>query len=178
MPIGETNVDGHQDVSSLVAVLNSSGEFVFIQGIDFGSYAAMPVVDVAGLGSSRKIATKSVAVTNGNTVDFELDTDADGDALPTDMEIQAIIIRAHDGASPPVAVSNRWKFTMYTHSDREVDDYFYERDGTTFAASNNPFVLNVAWGYLNEEGSGEIPCSLYIETGDTDATFTVKVIFA
>lgn len=177
--LDEDNVAGHDDKSAYLVVRRSDGTFSMVQGVDAGDYAAIGVVIMGGLGGGRKMTKREdIAVTNGNTVEFELTVDLDGDALPTDMEIQAIIIQPHDGAAPPVAVSNRWIFSLFTHSDREVDDIFFSTDRTARPATADEFVLNSKMGYLNEEGQTEIPCSLYIETGDTDATFTVKVIFA
>lgn len=138
------------------------------------------VSPVAGLGGGRKITVDTaIAVTAGNTVNFVLNTDGDGAALPSDLEIQSIIIQPHDGAGN--AVATRWKFNIYTDSARAVDDIFFPLDmvtGRAAGGSNSPYTANLNWGYLNEEGAGEIPCDLYIEGGENNATFTVKIIFA
>ena len=177
----EGNVAGHPETAAYLVVRNDSGEFVMVQGVTDGDYAALKVTTAAGLGDSRKITAKTnIAVTNGATVNFVLDVDGDGAVLPSDMEIQAIIIQPHDGATPPVAVENRWIFKMYTHSNRYVDDLFFSTDRVSDGrpASSDAFILHSKLGYINEEAGTSIPCSLYIEMGDTDATFTVKVIFA
>lgn len=177
MALEESSVESLPKQSAYLAVRNTDGDFVFVQGVTDGEYAAIKVVM-----GGRKIASRTdIAATNGNTVNFNIETDGEngfGDALPSDLEVQAIIIQPHNGASPPVAISNRWIFKMFTHGDREVDDIFFSTDRVLGrAASNAAFVLNSKMGYVNEEGSAQIPCSLYIETGDSDATFTVKVIF-
>ena len=181
-PLDERSKAGHPDVAAYQIVINEDGECVLVRGLANGDYAAIRVVQAGGLGSGRKIASKTgIAVVAGSTTDFEITTDGEngaGDALPADMEILYIIIQPHNGASPPVAISNRWRFTVYTHSAREVDDIFFRTDRTDRPASDDAFVVNAGWGYVNEEGKTEIPCSLYIEEGDTDATFTVKIIFA
>lgn len=146
-----------------------------------GNCIILNTAPIAGIAGGRKIASKTdIAVTNGATVEFLLNTDGDGAALPADMEIKTIIIQPHDGAATPAVVSNRWIFKMYTHSDRDVDDIFHitDRVADGRVASDSAYVLYGNLGYLNEEGNGEIPCSLYIETGDEDAIFTVKVIFS
>lgn len=179
--LGESNVDGHPETAAYMVARNSAGAFVFVQGVTDGDFAALKVVLAGGLGGGRKITVKTnVAVVNGtgNTVDFELTVDADGDVLPSDMEIQAIIIQPHDGVSPPAVVSTKWIFKLYTHSDREVDDIFFGTDRTERDATDAEFVLNSKMGYVNEEGATNLPCSLTIAGGENDATFTVKVIFA
>jgi len=181
--MAENEYDGNpQRIACMFAYDGTRDKPYPVKGILDGDEIVLAVAVSGGL--SRKIASRTdIAVTNGNTVNFEISTDGEngaGDPLPTNMEIQTIIIQPHDGAATPAVVSNRWLFKMYTHSDREVDDIFQvvDRVAEGRAASDAAYILYGNLGYVNEEGATVIPCSLYIETGDTDATFTVKVIFA
>ncbi len=179
--LGESNVAGHPETAAYLVVRNTAGDFVFVQGVTDGDFAALKVVLAGGIGGGRKITVREdIAVLgDGVPVEFELLVDGDGAVLPSDMEIQTIIIQPHNAADPPVAVSNRWIFKMYTHSDREVDDIFLpvDRVANGRVATSDAYELHSKLGYINEEGNTNIPCSLTIASGDTNATFTVKVIF-
>ena len=174
----ENEYDGNpQRNASLMAFDGTRTKPYPVQGVLVGDYVVLQTSAVPGLGDGRKVSEVDVAVTNGNTVDFEFTVDADTVVLPTDMEVVGVLVYPHNGAATPVAVSTIWLMKMFSHSDRGVTDVVNINDRTDRPTSPDPSINNSKWDYVNEEGATEIPCSMEIPVGENDATFTVKVLF-
>ena len=173
MPIDESNVDGHDEKSALLAVLKADGTFAFVQGSDAGDF-----VSIGGDSPALRIAKAEQAVVNNTTEDFAIIQDIDGETLPSKLNIKGIMVIPHNGAATPAAVSTKWRLQIFTHSDRLIDEILVDEDRTGIAESNARWIDTTQRSFVNEEGDGAILCSLTIPNSENDATFTVKIIFA
>ncbi len=118
-----------------------------------------------------------IAVTNGNDVAFELDTDSVNEPFPRGCMITGVDVTPHDAADPKVAATTIWRMRLYRRNAKEAGDLLYEETKYTLPTDNTPSFDNTPFKFENGDGVGSIYGTIGIETAATDVSFRIAISF-
>ncbi len=129
---------------------------------------------------TKGVIEGDVAVTNGNDVAFEFDADEEtlGNSVPPGFTVVGIRVYPHDGATPKVAVSTKWRLRLHKRFVKGIEDIVYDLNRDYSAPASSEASLDITpWYYQNEDGVGSIYGTIGIDGTFNDATFTIAIEF-
>ncbi len=129
---------------------------------------------------TKGVMEGDVAVTNGNDVAFEFDTDEEtlSKTVPPGFTVIGVRVYPHDGADPKVAVSTKWRLRLHKRYVKGIEDIVYDLNWDYSAPASSVASLDITpWYYQNEDGVGSIYGTIGIENAANDATFTIAIEF-
>lgn len=127
--------------------------------------------------SPRGVIEDEVAVTAGNDVGFDWETDVNGLALPVGFTVKGIDVIPHDGGDPEAAVSTIWRLRLYKRSGNGVKDMIYEDTRYGESSSNAPSFDKTPWQWENLDKKGIVHGTIGIKTAATNCSFSIALSF-
>lgn len=129
---------------------------------------------------TKGVLEGDVAVTNNNDVAFEFDVDEEtlSNPVPPGFTVVGVRVYPHDGATPKVVVSTKWRLRLHKRYVKGIEDVVYDLNRDYSAPASSEASLDVTpWYYQNEDTVGSIYGTIGIDNGKNDATFTIAIEF-